>query len=411
LTLAAAACRLPRLSVPGDEVFDEVYHAKSALQYLEGQPPVDWVHPPTSKLLIAVGIWALGYDSLGWRLMPALAGILLAPVFFFLARRVLATERAAVLASVLLLCDGVYLVQSRIAMTNIFAVLFQVATALFLVRSATSEPLATGDMLAAGAALGLALSTRWTSLFAAAFLGSAFLVARRGRILREREVVLVIVSLLCLPAGLYALSYVPYMHIKFPLAGWTDLWRVLKDLLMEQTRVYRYHADLRAEHPYFSVWYTWPWLYRPTLYYFHIDEGTEAVRGILALGNPALWWLSIPATLWALATGIRDHDARRIFTGAGFLGLYLPWGLSPRTLNFSHYLFEAIPYACLSLGALLDACWDGQRRPVARGYVAVVVLLFLFFYPFLTAMPIPHKIFYASRWPGTTPWWWFPTWI
>ena len=49
-------------------------------------------------------------------LLPALAGIALAPVFFLLARRVLPTERAALFASFLLLCDGVYLVQSRVAM-------------------------------------------------------------------------------------------------------------------------------------------------------------------------------------------------------------------------------------------------------------------------------------------------------
>ena len=80
---------------------------------------------PTAKLLIAVGVWLFGYRPWAWRLVPALAGVALAPVFYLLARRVLVTDRAAVLATVLLLCDGVYLVQSRIAMTNIFAVLFQ----------------------------------------------------------------------------------------------------------------------------------------------------------------------------------------------------------------------------------------------------------------------------------------------
>ena len=118
LALAAAAFRLPRLGFPSEEVFDEVYHARTALQYLRGEPPTEWVHPPTAKLLIAVGVKIFGYHPWAWRLMPALAGIALAPVFFFLARRVLATERAALLASVLLLADGVYLVQSRTAMVS-----------------------------------------------------------------------------------------------------------------------------------------------------------------------------------------------------------------------------------------------------------------------------------------------------
>src|SRR4029453_2092104 len=102
LALAAAAFRLPRLGFPAEEVFDEVYHAQTALQHLKGDTPPEWDHPPPAELLIAVGVWAFGCHPWAWRLLPALAGIALAPVFFLLARRVLATERAALLASVLL---------------------------------------------------------------------------------------------------------------------------------------------------------------------------------------------------------------------------------------------------------------------------------------------------------------------
>ncbi len=113
------------------------------------------------------------------------------------------------------------------------------------------------------------------------------------------------------------------------------------------------------------------------------------MRGIVALGNPAVWWASVPVSLWAVATGVRWRDPRRVFAGAGFFLLYLPWGLSPRTLNFSHYLFEAIPYACLSLGIFLDRAWDGRHPLLPRGYVLLVIALFLLFLPFLTAMPVP----------------------
>jgi dolichyl-phosphate-mannose--protein O-mannosyl transferase len=335
-TLAAALFRLPRLGVPGEEVFDEVYHAKTALQYLNGEPPLEWVHPPTAKLLIAVGVWVFGYEPWAWRLMPALAGVALAPVFYLLARRVLVTERAAVLATVLLLCDGVYLVQSRIAMTNIFAVLFQVSAAL------------------------------------------AFVL---------------------LPAAIYVLSYWPWMRQGHELG----------ELLPLQKSIWRYHADLRAQHPYFSKWYTWPLLYRPTWY--HFKQTGDTIRGIVALGNPALWWASVPVTLWALVTGARERDPRRLLSGLGFCALYLPWGLSPRTLNYSHYLFEAIPYACLSLGTLLDRAWDGRWAALARAYLAGVVLLFLFFLPFFIALPVPAGWYFRDLGGGVRPWTWFPKWV
>ena len=406
--LAAALFRLPGLAYPGEEYFDEVYHAKTALQYLRGEPPTEWVHPPTSKLLIAVGVAAFGYHPWAWRLAPALAGTLLAPVFFLLARRVLATERSAVLATLLLLLDGVYLVQSRVAMTNVFAVLFQVLSALLVLRAATADRLALGPMVAAGLALGLALSTRWTSLWAWGFLGLVFLALRRFRAFRVRELALGALAFALLPAAVYLLSYVPLMAQTHPrdLLAW---WRRVEDVVEMQRAIWGYHARLSATHTYFSPWWTWPWLYRPTWYFWWSGDGW--VRGIVALGNPALWWASVPAALWALGSGVHRRDPRRLFAGAGFFLLYLPWGLSPRTLNFSHYLFEAIPYACLALGILLDRAWDGRHRFLARGYVALVAGLFLLFLPFLTASPVP-----ASAWSYRFPWgpglWtWFRTWV
>jgi len=87
-------------------------------------------------------------------------------------------------------------------------------------------------------------------------------------------------------------------------------------------------------------------------------------------------------------------------------------GPLPRTLNYSHYLFEAIPYACLSLGTLLDLNWDGPgfRRVLARLYLAIVVAMYFFFLPFLLALPIPTSWYYFEI-RGWRPWTWFPTWV
>jgi dolichyl-phosphate-mannose-protein mannosyltransferase len=410
LALVAAVFRLPRLGFPPEEIFDEVYHAKTALQYLRGEPIIEWVHPPTAKLLIAVGVYFFGYLPWAWRLMPALAGIALAPVFYLLARRALPSERAAVLAAALLLCDGVYLVQSRTAMTNIFAVLFQVAAALFIVGAISSERLHTGRMLAAGLALGLALSTRWTSLWAAGFLGAVLAVARGQRLLRPRELGLTFAAFAVLPACLYTASYVPWMEQRHHPRSFADVRLSLGDMVEEQSRVWEYHANLRAQHPYFSSWYTWPWLYRPTWYYFNQPPDSNVVRGIVAIGNPGIWWVSVPVSLWAVLVGARRRDVWLLFSGLGFFALFLPWGISPRKLNYSHYLFEAIPYACLSLGNLLDRTWDEPGAWAPRAYLILVVLLFLYFYPFLAALPIPRDWYYY-RLHGVGPWTWFRTWV
>jgi dolichyl-phosphate-mannose--protein O-mannosyl transferase len=287
-------------------------------------------------------------------------------------------------------------------MTNVFAVLFQLLAALLLVRAATADRLRLGEMSAFGIALGLSLSTRWTSLFAWGFLGLVYLSLRRARALRPRELALGALAFALLPAAVYLLSYVPWMAQAHPhgLAAWGAR---VGDVLREQVRIWEYHANLNATHTYFSPWWTWPWLYRPTWYFWYSGEGF--VRGIVALGNPALWWASLPVSLWALVTGIRWRDPRRVFCGAGFFLLYLPWGLSPRTLNFSHYLFEAIPYACLSLGVLLDRRWDRGQALLARGYVVLAAALFLLFLPLLTAMPLPSSLWSYGLWT------WFRSWV
>jgi len=407
--LAAAVFRLPGLGYPTEEYFDEVYHAKTARQYLLGEPPTEWVHPPLAKLLIATGIFLFGYEPWAWRLAPAIAGSLLAPVFLLLARRVLASERAALFATLLLLADGVYLVQSRIAMTNVFAVLFQLLAALLMLRAVLERRLSLRAMSLAGLALGLALATRWTSLWAWGFLGLVFLAVRGRRAFAPRELALSALAFLALPAVVYLASYVPWMAQSHPrgLAAW---WGRAVEAVRWQADVWRYHANLSASHTYFSPWWTWPWLYRPTWYFWH--STSDVVRGIVALGNPAIWWASVPVSLWALATGIRWRDPRRVFCGAGFFLLYLPWGLSPRTLNFSHYLFEAIPYACLSLGIWLDRRWDKGQAFLERGYVVLVLALFVLFLPFLTAMPVPMWL-WGFRFPhlGGGIWTWFPSWV
>jgi len=419
VALVAALFRLPGLGYPGEEYFDEVYHAKTALEYLRGQPPTEWVHPPTAKLLISVGVAAFGYEPWAWRLAPALAGTLLAPIFLLLAWQVLPTRRGALLATGLLLADGVYLVQSRVAMTNVFAVLFQLLAALLVVRASTAERLSAARMAAAGLALGLALSTRWTSLWAWGFLALVFVALRVRRAVEAkavpprgvaRDVVLAAVAFGAVPLAVYYVSYVPWM---LQTHTWADVLLLKKatlvDLARQQKAVWDYHAHLSATHHYFSPWWTWPWLYRPTWYFWW--SGEQTVRGIMALGNPAIWWASVPAILWALATGVRERDPRRLFAVAGFCCLYLPWFLSPRTLNFSHYLFEALPYACLALGMLLDRAWDGPLARGARGYVVLAGVLFLLFLPILTAVPVAQSA-WAYRFPwGAGLWIWFPTWI
>src|SRR5918992_2373979 len=100
-------------------------------------------HPPLGKWLIGSGIGILGYEPVGWRVAAAIAGVLTIALCFVLGRRLLASAldgRGATIgafaAAGLLATDFLHLVQSRIAMLDVFIVLFVVAavTAIILDR-------------------------------------------------------------------------------------------------------------------------------------------------------------------------------------------------------------------------------------------------------------------------------------
>ena len=344
------------------------------------------MHPPTAKLLIAGGVWALRLRRRGpGGSRPALAGILLAPVFLLLARRVLATERAALFATLLLLLDGVYLVQSRIAMTNVFAVLFQLLSALLLLRAVLEPRLRAARDGARGLALGLALSTRWTSLWAWGFLGLVFLAVRGRRAFSPRELALGALGFVALPAVVYLLSYVPWMRQGTQRVGRAPHAAGHLGLPRQPDR----HPHLLQ--PLVDLALAVP----AHLVLLVLGRGLRA-RASSRSATRRCGGPSVPVSLWALVTGFRWRDPRRVFCGAGFFLLYLPWGLSPRTLNFSHYLFEAIPYACLSLGVLLDRRWDRGQAVLARGYVVLVAAA-------VPAVPaLPHGDAGADRGSGAS---------
>lgn len=361
------------LASPEEMVFDEVYHARAAGEYLRGLHPFEWVHPPLAKLLISVGVNIFGLNSFGWRIMPVIFGTLFIPVMYIFGKSLFEKRVAGILAATIIAVDGVFFVQSRTAMTNIFATFFQLTSIMFFwlyVQSDFHKEKSVKKytfFALSGLFISLALSTRWTSMGALAFiLGSMIwykllfnitiddvvkvnLTPLFEKINKKQIPFLILFSIffVLLPAIVYIISYIPFLTLN----------HTVQDIIDMQKGIYTYHKNLRDPHPYYSEWYTWPFLIRPTWYYFRdFKDGTMA--GIIALGNPAIWWSSIFVTIFALYKAIKEKQANLLYTGLGFVILYLPWAVSPRIKNFNHYLFEAIPYACLSITFLIIYLWE-----------------------------------------------------
>ena len=111
---------LPGLGKPNDIapnspfVFDELYFANDAHDDLLGRDYFD-PEPPLAKLIIAIGIKLFGFNSFGWRFMPALFGTALIPLMYLLARQLLTVRFFAIAAGVLTAFDGLTFVASYVS--------------------------------------------------------------------------------------------------------------------------------------------------------------------------------------------------------------------------------------------------------------------------------------------------------
>ncbi len=136
LTLVAGVVRFWRLGHPTDNgtpVFDEKHYVPQAWQMLrnggfEDNPGYALVvHPPLGKQLIAIGEALFGYDGFGWRAAAALAGTLCVLLIIRITRRMTRSTLLGAIAGILLICDGLSHVQSRMGMLDIFLALFVLA--------------------------------------------------------------------------------------------------------------------------------------------------------------------------------------------------------------------------------------------------------------------------------------------
>jgi dolichyl-phosphate-mannose-protein mannosyltransferase len=430
-----------RLDVPQKAVFDECYHGRSGMEYLLGLNPTEWTHPPLGKLLIAssLKVWGGEFNPregtykpdnlfseravIGWRFASLASGALALLVLYALARSMLGNTIAASVATGLLACDGIFFVQSRIAMTNAFTVMFILVAALGAWKYRQTEKKPWLLLLTFG--LSCAVATRWSTFFALALLGLYLTIFEVRRLLAKRagarawlgSTVLFALTFLVIPAAFYLASYIPFV-LQGPGTTAERLLHFDKDesyhgwwkVITEQVNMWNYHTGMKETHGYASPWWTWPLTIRPTWYAFTSDPLGDTRQGIVAIGNAGIWWASIPAMIVGGVLAVRDKRAELGLPVALATGLWVLWGVQKRSLVFQHYMLEAIPFVCILLAALGCLLWQKQetddsgsvnlRRLVVGGWGVLTVGWFVFWYPLLSNYPVSGKFFDMHLWLG-----------
>jgi len=373
LLAVCAGLRFWRLGEPPKQYFDEIYYARTAREYLLGQPIYEWTHPPLSKLLIAAGIRAFGFTPWGWRVASALSGTVLTAVLYALGRYALCDPHKGVLLAFFGTVEPFFLVESRIAKPEIFLLLF--LTGAYAAWWAGFRRRRLLCFALAGLLAGAAAATKWTG---AASVGVLVLMTalawRRGEL--ERLAGPAMAALLLLPAIPYTLSYLPHL-----LRGST-----LLDLVRLHADMYRYHSTLVATHPYTSPWWSWPLLLRPMWYYYEAKGGLMA--GVFVVGNPALWWAILPALAFVAWRAVHKRRLGDLFVLTGFALSYLPYTVIGRLL-FIYHMLPTLPFAYLAIASGLEGIRNRWGAEWAHVYLGAAAGLFVYYLPILTAYPVP----------------------
>lgn len=380
--------RLYHLGFPPDRTWDEIYFPAYASDYLNGVPFFD-LHPPLGKFIIAIGILIFGDDPLGWRIMPAVAGIALVGLAGALGLRFTGQRVGALLFAALMAAEVMFVSQSRLGLMDGMLVLFMLATLLAALWTERREQVIWVVVL-----LGLTIAIKWAALMVAVPAG--YVLWRKG--LFRQFFGGMYVSVIVYVAIVYAGQIINPTGAGEQFngtGGISAIWNRWILLVNWHEQAFA-NLSMGTANTESSAWWTWPLLLYP-IRMFRDDAPAGGLHYIYAIGNPIIWWsatLAVVASVAELARrvlllreNIADHPLVPVVLG--YAALLLPWTLTSRL----PYLYNYLPVYAFALLALVwwgawvwgRGAW-GRWAVVAFGVCAVAVGIF--YLPLVMGLPM-----------------------
>ena len=448
---------LPNLGFPRGIVFDEAYYITHAQKYLNGVF-FEQTHPPLGKLLIAAGErwlhphapadefvdveavtqpWPTDLDITGYRLMPAVLGMLNPVIVFFILAMILGNEWFALVISMFVAFDNALILESRTALldsTLIFFILASVLAFVYLMRMPHRRLAAFVGLSAVFGAMAACAADVKLSGFVvftlAGFLGLRLLWSRQIR----RFIVFILVF-----GGVFAVTYLGIWQIHFAIAQKFDPSHnygisVAQQRILEgidhPDPVTRFIVQFKDATNYEittgitkigrldlgnmgigSPWYWWLVGGR-TINFRHAKDNGQDYSYSTLIGNPVTWLISLLGVV--LGTGLVLTDLLFRFLPRGqrlwvyvFVLLYwaymIPFIVTQRITYLHHYL------PALLIGIILFGIMLWQTRTVAwihkRDFLVIATILLVFAFwaysPFTYAEPLTiYQFQQRNIWPA-----------
>jgi dolichyl-phosphate-mannose-protein mannosyltransferase len=450
-------------------VFDEIYYAKFGDNYLTQTPFFDG-HPPLSKYIVALGMWlgdrlpigpAVANDLSGswhrtwsYRWTAALMGAFLPVIVAELVRLISHNRRFAIIASFLVAMDGLFLVESRYALNNVYLVGFGLLGQIFLLKSVAHRALGNWLCLSlSGAFFAASAAIKWNGLWfllgTYGWLGLAWTVRLWQRLqpanandanakfdrnlLDDCAAIHPIAIALCLgilPVLIYSAIWIPHLQLN----DTTTFWEL-------QQQILTYHQGVKSGkevHPYCSSWDSWLLMRQPVAYFYKVGidptrmiapEGislpTGPIYAVHAMGNPMLWWSATAAIIatGAIALGelwqrfwqwisqtqsdsaidwtsILSHQQVGIasFLLINYAANLLPWMRVSRCIFIYHYMGASI-FSMVALAWWCDRLWQSPAaRMIVATLLSTIILAFTFWLPVYVGWPLSQPEYNSRMW-------------
>jgi Gpi18-like mannosyltransferase len=321
-------------SLMTDMYFDEIYHARTAFEHINGWEPYEITHPPLGKIIISLGIRVFGMNPLGWRISGVIFSCALVPLMYILGKMLFEKRLWGMLFALLSALDGLHFVQGRIATIDTYPVFFSTLSMLFMLIFFRTNILRENTIKClipfalSGLFFGFAVASKWTGLYTGAGLLVLLIIYiyrmldeyRNNAALLENEenkyksyskafdwklsyiMLIGAVFFIIIPFMIYLASYIPYM------TGEKSLGELFKIMVDNQVYMYNYHSVwvVGTTHQCQSPWYSWFFNYR-SVYMYYADSSFNAYARIHSLGNHIINWGGLAALIFCIYTALKKQ--------------------------------------------------------------------------------------------------------
>ena len=434
--LASLILRFWHLSQFNVLVFDEVYYAKFANYYWLDKPFFG-SHPPLGHYLIAI---AIGIGSLfpaspdtvndltgslrstwSYRWLNALTGSFVPLLVGAIAYELTSRRRFTLIIMALAALDGLFLVESRYALNNIYLIFFGLLGHLYFFYFLNRQK---GWYLTlAGVFLGCAGTVKWNGF---AFLLGIYLwvLVIWGQKFYEHffnktsepnplksaiasiPFLSLIANLVLVPLITYSVLWIPHFMMN-PEYGFLG---IQKEILSYHERI----GNSPDVHPYCSPWYSWLILWRPVAYYYETRGVNGIVYDVHSMANPILLWFSSFSMLILIGgkflsffpkferfkvpelSAETSSNTIILYIGLNYFANLLPWLKISRCTFFYHYM-PAYLFSWFALAFILDNLLNRPKkieRWLGMGVMGLILLGFIYWLPVFLGLPLLPQAFY-----------------